>query len=343
MANTWVFAAIAGVIALLTYGIPLFLAEYFPWQSLRDQRLGKPTVTTKSYDGRTVLITGANGAFGSRAAKIFALRNVETLILVDVMDCGGVKAQIEAELTELKQKKPNILIWQIDMMTFAGCQEVGKKARGLKNLDHVLLTAGILSFGRRESPEGWETCASLPFPATSWEISMLTHITIAIQVNFLSTALIGLLLLPLLKSSPGNPNPPVLTFVTTFGIYPSSFTMGMPKSGSYLKRLSNNKDGMEQAHQYGRSKALLLYFTRELASRVSAAQGKGIPKVTVNSADPGSAWTPLTNPNQAKLIPRLIMNFGARDPQICATALVNGVSASADAHGKIMQDFATAT
>jgi NAD(P)-dependent dehydrogenase (short-subunit alcohol dehydrogenase family) len=119
--------------------------------------------------------------------------------------------------------------------------------------------------------------------------------------------------------------------------------MGMPKSGSYLKRLSNNKDGMEQAHQYGRSKALLLYFTRELASRVSAAQGKGIPKVTVNSADPGSAWTPLTNPNQAKLIPRLIMNFGARDPQICATALVNGVSASADAHGKIMQDFATAT
>lgn len=160
MATAWVIAAIAGVIALLAYGIPLFLAEYFPWQSLRDQRLGKPTVTTKSYDGRTVLITGANGAFGSRAASIFALRDVDTLILVDVMDCGGVKAQIEAELTKLKQKTPTVLIWQIDMMTFAGCQELGKKARGLKNLDHVLLTAGILSFARRESPEGWETCAS---------------------------------------------------------------------------------------------------------------------------------------------------------------------------------------
>jgi NAD(P)-dependent dehydrogenase (short-subunit alcohol dehydrogenase family) len=121
--------------------------------------------------------------------------------------------------------------------------------------------------------------------------------------------------------------------------------MSVPKSGSYLRRLSNNKDGMEQAHQYGRSKALLLYFARELAARVSTtvADGKLARKVTINSADPGSAWTPLTNPNQGKLIPRLIMNFGARDPLICATALVNGVSAPEEAHGKIMQDFDTAS
>jgi retinol dehydrogenase-12 len=173
-------------------------------------------------------------------------------------------------------------------------------------------------------------------------ITMLICFTIAIQVNFLSSALIGLLLLPVLKSSPSNPNPPVLTFVTTFGIYPSSFTMSMPKTGSYLRRLSNNKDGMEQAHQYGRSKALLLYFTRELAARAAKAE-KSLGKVTINSADPGSAWTPLTNPNQEQLIPRLIMNFGARDPQFGAAALTNGASASAEGHGKIMQDFDTTT
>ncbi|KAI5464240.1 hypothetical protein BGZ63DRAFT_421302 [Mariannaea sp. PMI_226] len=325
MANSNVYIAAAGAffVIALTFGIPRFFAEYFPWQSLSKQRTGRPTVTTKSYKGRTALITGANGAFGSRAAKLFAHRDVETLVLVDVRDCGDVKQQIEAELSDLGKTKPNILVWQADLMTFAGCQELANKARELKHLDHVLMTAGILAFNRRESPEGWET---------------------SIQVNFLSGALISLLLLPLLKSSPANPSPPVLTFVTTFGIYPSSFTMGMPRRGSYLKHLSNNKDGMQQAHQYGRSKALLLYFARELASRVSAAgaTGTGIGKVTINSADPGSAWTPLTNPNQDKLIPRLIMNFGARAPEICATALVNGVSASADAHGKIMQDFDTA-
>ncbi|KAK7407837.1 hypothetical protein QQX98_010008 [Neonectria punicea] len=325
MANTSLYVAVAGAIAIvgLTFGIPLFLAEYFPWRSLYNQRHGKPTVLTKSYKGRTVLITGANGAFGSRAAKLFATRDVETLVLVDVKDCGDVKRQIEADLSDMGKAKPNILVWQADLMSFAGCQELGKKARELEHLDHVLMTAGILAFHRRESPEGWET---------------------SIQVNFLSGALIALLLLPLLKSSPSNPSSPVLTFVTTFGIYPSSFTMSVPKTGSYLKKLSNNKEGMEQAHQYGRSKALLLYFARELASRVSATAGqdKALRKVTINSADPGSAWTPLTNPNQAKLIPRLIMNFGAREPEICATALVNGVSVSEDAHGKIMQDFDTA-
>lgn len=113
--------------------------------------------------------------------------------------------------------------------------------------------------------------------------------------------------------------------------------MSLPKTGSYLKRLSNNKDGMQQGHQYGRSKALLLYFAREFAVQTSAAGGT----VTINSADPGTAWTGLTSPNKGMLIPRLLTNFGARDPLICATALVNAASASEEAHGKIMLDFDT--
>ena len=160
MTSQWILATVAGVITVLTFGVPLLLAEYFPWRSLWAQRHGRPTVTTTSYKGRTALITGANGAFGSRAAKIFAHRGVDMLVLVDVKDCGGVKAEIEAELGERKQPVPTILVWQIDMMSFAGCVELGKRAHGLKNLDHALLTAGILSFNRRESPEGWETCAS---------------------------------------------------------------------------------------------------------------------------------------------------------------------------------------
>ena len=157
MTNYWLLGAVAAFIALLTFGTPLFLAEYFPWRSLWNQRHGRPTVTTKSYKGRTVLITGANGAFGSRAAKIFARRDAGTLVLVDVRDCGGVKKEIEQELREMDKPVPNILVWQVDLMTFAGCQELGKKARELRSLDHVLMTAGILAFSRRESPEGWET------------------------------------------------------------------------------------------------------------------------------------------------------------------------------------------
>lgn len=50
-------------------------------------------------------------------------------------------------------------------MSYASCQELGRKVRELKNLDHALLTAGILSFDRQDSPEGWETCEILPTSA----------------------------------------------------------------------------------------------------------------------------------------------------------------------------------
>ena len=158
--NYWPIIVATLTVVLVSFGVPLILSEVFPWRNLWKQRNAKLTVTTKSYKGKTVLITGANGAFGSRAAKIFADRDVETLILVDVIDCAGVKAQIEAEYAATTKKKPSILVWQVDMMSYASCQELAKKARELKSLDHVLMTAGILSFNRRESPEGWETCKS---------------------------------------------------------------------------------------------------------------------------------------------------------------------------------------
>lgn len=164
----------------------------------------------------------------------------------------------------------------------------------------------------------------------------ITDINVAIQINYLSTALLALLLLPSLKSSLSNPEAPVMTFVTTFGLYPASPFMGAPRSGSYLKHLSNNKDGMMQANQYGRSKGLLLYFTRELASRVSKGKASA---VTVNSADPGAAWTPLTDPNRAMLIPRLIMAMSARDVDSGAKVMVNAVGSSEDSHGGILLDY----
>lgn len=328
--NFFLPAVIAIALTALSYGVEWILSEVFPIWMLRANRNGKPTLRTESYAGRTALITGANGAYGSRAAKMFAQRDVETLVLVDLLDCAKLKEEIEAELeSEGKGGRVKVLVWRVDMMDYASCAELGRKVRGLVRLDHVLLTAGILAYGRKESKEGWETCEFGSFTTSMLRMrcvcalrELLTR-TPAIQVNYISTALLALLILPAMKSSDSNPNPPVLAFVTSFGIYPASPTLGAPKTGSYLKHLSNNKDGMAQAHQYGRSKALLLYFARELAARVSAA-GEGVSGVTVNSADPGPAWTPLTQPNQGKLIPRLIQNYGSRDVSSTAASAFIG-------------------
>ncbi len=149
-------AAVAILVSVIALALPLILAEVFPWRMLRKQKNAKLTTPTKSFKGKTILITGANGAFGSRAAKMIADLGVEKLILADIMDCTGVKQLIEAETTATN--KPDIQVWHVDMMSYKSCGEFAKKARELKSLDGVLLTAGILSFKRQESPEGWETC-----------------------------------------------------------------------------------------------------------------------------------------------------------------------------------------
>jgi hypothetical protein len=135
--------------------------------------------------------------------------------------------------------------------------------------------------------------------------------------RFLSTALLPLLLLLALKSSRGVADPPTLTFVTTFSIYPASpFMLSTPSSktpvsgASYLKYLSNNSE-MMQPNQYGRSKGLLLYFTRELGARVGASEKfKHIPD---NSGDPGASWTALTETNRTKALPNLILSWSTRE------------------------------
>ena len=165
MSSYWPLVVVALLVVGLSFGIPLLLAEVFPWRSLWNQRHGRPTVTTESYHGRTVLITGANGAFGSRAAKLFAHRHVGTLVLVDVRSCEALKEEIVSELKQEGKPVPAILVWQVDMMDFKGCQILAEKAKTLKHLDHVLMIMGILSFNRRESPEGWETCELRAEPA----------------------------------------------------------------------------------------------------------------------------------------------------------------------------------
>jgi len=149
-------AMITVFITIITLGLRLLLSEVFPWRMLRKQKNARLSAPTKSFKGKTILITGANGAFGSRAAKIIANLDVERLILADVRDCTAVKQQIETETTAAT--KPNIQVWHVDMMSYESCQEFAKKARALKSLDVALLAAGILSFKRQESPEGFETC-----------------------------------------------------------------------------------------------------------------------------------------------------------------------------------------
>jgi hypothetical protein len=65
-----------------------------------------------------------------------------------------VKQQIKEKVTNDGQKKPEILVWQVDMMDYESGKQFAEKAKGLTSFDVVSLAAGILSFKRKESPAG---------------------------------------------------------------------------------------------------------------------------------------------------------------------------------------------
>jgi FlaA1/EpsC-like NDP-sugar epimerase len=64
---------------------------------LRKQKNAKLTALTKSFKGKIILITGANGAFGFRAAKKIADFSIERFILINVRDYIKIKWFIKTE------------------------------------------------------------------------------------------------------------------------------------------------------------------------------------------------------------------------------------------------------
>ena len=148
--------------------------------------------------------------------------------------------------------------------------------------------------------------------------------------------LLALLLIPTMKSSPSNPSPPLMTLIASWSIFPAHLTMKPPKSAtgdaSYLKFLCANKDGNGQQQQYGRSKLLCMHFMRELAAHVPAS------KIILNSQDPGSAWTRITNSNKDAMVMRFFMRISSRPIEVCARMLVHAVAETEETHGKLMVD-----
>ena len=112
---------------------------------------------TASFKGKTVLITGANGGFGAIAAQMFADREIDTLILAcrDIAKGEAVKKTIEESIKT--EPKPKILVWQLDLVSFASVRDFSKRAATLESLDAVLLNAAIFMTKKVVTPESWET------------------------------------------------------------------------------------------------------------------------------------------------------------------------------------------
>jgi retinol dehydrogenase-12 len=152
-----------------------------------------PPYPTTKFTGQTIIVTGSNCGLGREAARHFVRLDAAKVILaVRSMEKGNdAKSSLEAS-----EKRVGVVeVWHLDLGSYASLKNFAAKAQELERLDVVTENAGIKT-------EKWV---------------MVEDNESQITVNFVSTFLLGLLLLPKLRGTAERYNVvPRLNIVASF-------------------------------------------------------------------------------------------------------------------------------
>ncbi|XXG97168.1 hypothetical protein Hte_003463 [Hypoxylon texense] len=154
----------------------LLYQAYMKWHPI-------PLPPADAFKDQAVLVTGGTSGLGLAAAVHFVNLGASEVIITsrDSSRAKAALATIERETGG--RSKDRVRVMDLDMSRYASvvsfAQEVKKVRQGRGGLDCVILNAGVAGVDFKLVDEGWEQ---------------------NIQVNALSTALLGLLLLPWMKA-----------------------------------------------------------------------------------------------------------------------------------------------
>lgn len=239
-----------------------FPENFFPIFVQNQFRTKIELPTREKYPGveaRCVIITGSNTGLGFESARQFLSLGVSHLVMgVRSIDRGNEAA------AKLRQANPSarIDVWKLDMESYKSIQAfVQKCQQDLTRIDNVILNAGLSNL--------------------KYEIAPETGHEKTVQVNHFGTALLGLLLLPVLKEkSKGLGYPPQMTVVNSLMAHLCKLPNKdqRPFLASFDDTAITPWDPQER---YGASKLLSQLFLVRLAERVSPDY------VTINMVDPG--------------------------------------------------------
>jgi NAD(P)-dependent dehydrogenase (short-subunit alcohol dehydrogenase family) len=233
-------------------------SRFFPNVFFHNQFRAEPEwpSQTTNLSEKVAIITGGNAGLGLEAASQLLSFKLSHLILAVR---SSEKGEAAAKQLQSQYPKAKIEVWPLDMSLYDSVQAFARRVEtDLSRLDMVVLNAGVrkLSFD--------------PVRSTGHEEN--------IQINYLSTVLLALLLLPILKSK----SPP-----GTAG------RLAIVNSGLALAAKFSNRDEVpllpsfddpkhfDSVDRYNSSKALAHMFLWKLVDYVSADD------VIVNLPDPG--------------------------------------------------------
>lgn len=211
-------------------------------------------------------------------------------------------------------------MWQLDLNSYDSIQDFAKRSSSLDSLDVAVLNAGVFMTEYDESRYGWEE---------------------DLQVNVLSTALLGLQLLPKLKASKKSGHRPVLEIVGSGGHEVATITEEERRADNLL-RSYNTAKGYVPSRQYHISKLFVMYVMQTLADFAKPSGATSTePKVLVLAVCPGVCKSDLAR-GLSGFVMGLIKVIAAalvlRTTEQGARTFVSGVTLGGEAHRRFWQN-----
>ena len=211
-----------------------------------------------SLEGKVAIVTGANSGLGFESARQLLTLGLSHLV---VAVRSIKKGKAAASQLSLANPAATIDVWALDMESYDSVQAfVCKCDTELSRIDYTILNAGI-------RPIAFSTTTS-------------TGHETAIQVNHISTILLTILLLPVLKAKSTRDNPARLTVINSIMAHLCKFPNRdkRPLLPSFDDTKITPWGSMER---YGVSKLLPQLFLVKLTEHVKSDD------VVINMVDPG--------------------------------------------------------
>ncbi|TDZ27768.1 Short chain dehydrogenase yanD [Colletotrichum sidae] len=257
----------------------------------------------------TLIMTGASSGLGLEASRQFLERQLGRLVM-GVRNTGKGDALAEG----LRREFPlaHVSVWHLEMESYESVRAFAARCRReLPRIDMVILNAGVVATDFQRSREGHE---------------------LMLQVNYLSTALQALLLLPIIKAKRPPGEPGRLVIVSSDMTYWAEPEEDMV-TGSLLKPADKERL-WESGKNYQLSKFLGQLFVAKLAAFVDPES------VVVNLASSGlTAGTNIVKPAREPFFMGLLKKTLGRSIEVGARSYLDAaIVKGPESHGSFTSD-----
>ncbi|KAI0106421.1 hypothetical protein GGR51DRAFT_517648 [Nemania sp. FL0031] len=284
--------------------IPFFPNVFFSNQFRARAQWPNPSTDLSS---QTAIVTGSNIGLGYEAAvQLLGLKLSYLIIAVRSLS----KGEAAASTMRKQYPKAKIEVWLLDMCSYESIQAFAKRVdTSLARIDIVILNAGLarLEYHKVEKTGHEE----------------------ALQVNYLSTILLVILLLPILKAK-GPPGQPAHLTISSAAL--TLICQFAQKDKTPLFPALDDSKNFDRRDTYQVSKVLAQMFLWNLVDYVSADD------VIINLADPafvrGTNIARDVEGGMAKVLYYLVGLVAGRTPKIGASCYIDAVvNKGKESHG----------